>query len=212
METDDRVAILESRSLTYSFLSQMFLEEMTYALLKELSENPPVLEGEFGAFVAELPSSDLERVRIDAAAEYSALFLNMSVNPVFPYESVYSNNQGLMMQEAHSDVMAVYQSMNMSPAEDVKLPVDHIGIELEFMSWMCQKEIDAILSGDDDVAKVARDVQSKFLNDHLMRWVPKLCKDISKRARLNAYRGLAEMMQTFLDFEVLEFNLGNPDD
>lgn len=90
MDTRERNAEAEARELTYSFLSHLFLEEVSEDFLARLAEEPPSLEGELGRYAAGLAGVDLAAARTEAAAEFAALLLNMSADPVFPYESVYT--------------------------------------------------------------------------------------------------------------------------
>lgn len=207
MEAHVDRASCEAREATYSFLSHMFLEDVTEEFLARLVERPPQLEGELGRFVAELPSADLASVRTEAAAEFAALLLNMSADPVFPYESVYTSAERLLMQKARDEVLADYRSSGFERAGDLNVPEDHVAIELEFMARLCRKELDAASVGDDAAADAAHEAQRAFARDHLLTWVPQLCDDLERRAKLGLYRGLAETTRQFLEFEREELAL-----
>ncbi len=207
MEAHVDRASCEAREVTYSFLSHMFLEEVTEEFLARLAERPPQLEGELGRFVAELPSADLASVRTEAAAEFAALLLNMSADPVFPYESVYTSAERLLMQKARDEVLADYRSSGFERAGDLNVPEDHVAIEFEFMARLCRKELDAASAGDDAAADTAHEAQRAFARDHLLTWVPQLCDDLERRAKLGLYRGLAETTRQFLEFEREELAL-----
>ena len=207
MEAHVDRASCEAREATYSFLSHMFLEEVTEEFLARLAERPPRLEGELGRFVAELPSADLASVRTEAAAEFAALLLNMSADPVFPYESVYTSAERLLMQKARDEVLADYRSSGFERAGDLNVPEDHVAIEFEFMARLCRKELDAASAGDDAAADAAHEAQRAFARDHLLTWVPQLCDDLERRAKLGLYLGLAETTRQFLEFEREELAL-----
>lgn len=207
MEMHDDCGGIEAREATYSFLSHMFLEEVTEEFLARLAERPPQLEGELGRFVAELPFADLASVRTEAAAEFAALLLNMSADPVHPYESVYTSAEHLLMQRSRDEVLAAYREAGFERSGNLAVPEDHVGIELEFMARLCRKELDAQAAGDEKGAAGAREAQRAFLRDHMLAWVPQLCIDLEKRAKLGLYRGLAETTRRFLTFEREEFDL-----
>ncbi len=69
------------------------LEEVTVEFLGQLAAQPPSLEGELSKFAAELSPDGLVAARRDVVADFSALFLGMSANPVSPYESVYTSSK-----------------------------------------------------------------------------------------------------------------------
>ncbi len=200
MEACDNHATVESRKLTYVLVSSLFLEEVSEDFLERLAAGPPAA-GELGRFVATLSYADLATVRTDAASEFAALLLNMSADPVFPYESVYTSGERLMMQQARNEVLAAYRRQGFERADSVNVPEDHAGIELEFMARLCQKELDALDAGDTEAVETVRAAQKSFLTDHLLRWMFQLCDDLERRAKSSLYRGLAETTRQFLEFE-----------
>lgn len=197
----------EQRGLTYTFLSNMFLEEVTEEFLRHMKEQCPFLEGEWERYAAGLPSEDLGVARTEAAADFAALLLNMSADPVFPYESVYTSEERLLMRRARDEVLALYRGEGFMCTEALNVPEDHVGIEMEFMARLCDREARAHAAGDSQAAKAVRGVQRAFLRDHLMKWVPRLCDDLAARAGTGLYRGLAETTRQFLAFECEELDL-----
>ncbi|WP_080798717.1 TorD/DmsD family molecular chaperone [Arabiibacter massiliensis] len=193
--------LLEERELACAFLSMAYLQEVNAEFLERLRDEPPALEGEMGAFAASLAEADLEEVRKDLAAEYARIFLGMSASPVAPYESVYTSELHLLMQEARDDVRRVFRAEGFAVASDVRLPEDHVAFELEFMGRMCRKELDALASGDAEGALRCREVQRGFFAGHLANWLPAFCDDVRKRARTPFYRGVVELTESYLDAE-----------
>lgn len=198
---------IESRSVTYSFFSTMFLEEITEDLLRRLEKNPPFTDGELGDFFASLPSADLAEVRTKCASEFASLLLNMSSDPVFPYESVYLSGEHLLMQRQRDEVLASYRAAGFNPTKAVKIPEDHVAIELEFMARLCERELEAFDANNTEELERTRSFQEFFLKDHLLKWVPQMCDDIATRAKSGLYKGLAEAMQQMLTFEAESFEL-----
>lgn len=201
--TDGDRAGIEARRLTYGLLSRLFLEEVPADLLAQMRDDPPFAEGEgeLGRYMAGLAGADLEQARTDAVAEFASLLLNMSADPVFPYESVYTSPERLMMQQARDEVLAAYRAAGLAQTGAVKVPEDHAAIELEFMAKLCERERAALDGGDDAAREEAREAQRAFLHDHLLAWMPQLCDDLEKRAHTGLYRGLAETTRQFLAFE-----------
>lgn len=197
----------EERGLTYTFLSNMFLEEVTEEFLRHMKEQSSLLEGEWERYAAELSSEDLGAARTEAAAEFAALLLNMSADPVFPYESVYMSDERLLMRHARDEVLALYRGEGFVRADSLNVPEDHVGIEMEFMARLCDREVKAHAVGDSQTAQAVRGVERVFLHDHLMKWVPRLCDDLAARAGTGLYRGLAETTRLFLAFECEELEL-----
>jgi len=202
--------ILQSRASTYSFLSAVYREELTSAMLSELVQQMAgEAEGESESegyrilrqYAASVDPQDLGRETTDLAAEYAALFLNMSENPVFPFESVYTSPERLLMQEAWDQVVGEYRQEGLDRVGEFREPEDHVAIELEFMGYLCQKAADAVKAGDTATAKKYLAKQQEFLQKHLLVWVPQLCKDIQHVTRTGFYKGIALITDEYLSME-----------
>jgi TorA maturation chaperone TorD len=202
--------ILQSRASTYGFLSHVYRKEVTASfltgLVQQLTGEP---EGETESqgyralrrFVRETEGTDLEKVRTQLAAAYAALFLNMGPNPVFPFESVYTSAEGLLMQKARDEVLAEYRKEGLDRIGEFKEPEDHIAIELEFMSYLCQKTAEAIQAGDRDAVVGYLQKQKEFLEKHLLVWIPRFCKDVVKATKSDFYKGIAQITDEHLSLE-----------
>lgn len=56
---------------------------------------------------------------------------------------------------------------------------DHISTELEYMSFLCGIEIEAVERGDSRLLQQVLVRQRKFLTEHLARWLPSLTQRVS---------------------------------
>lgn len=193
-------SLVRDRMLVYQLLSTLLISEPTCALLDSLRSSSPG-EGKLGEYLAGLPAEDLEQARIDAAADFAALFLGMSAHPVPPYESVYTSPEHLLMQEARDQVLACYRSEGFAQADGVSLPEDHLATEFEFMAKLCEKELGALQSADVVEMQAARASQAAFLKDHLLVWVPDFCDDVRSHAQTGLYAGLADLITEVLQAE-----------
>jgi TorA maturation chaperone TorD len=88
----------------------------------------------------------------------------------------------------------------------------HIGVELSYMNFLCERQAAAI--GDeegqalpDEKKRAAadsgryRELQIKFLDEHLNAWFPQLSRSIQANAKSNFYRGLARITEAFLAYD-----------
>jgi TorA-specific chaperone len=197
---------LEERFLAYTFLASAYRSEITTEFLQALKANPPQMQGELGEFFATLADADLEATRVDLAAEYAALFLSMSAHPVAPYESVYTSDKHLLMQDAYQLVMAEYARAGFKKGEQFGLADDHIALEFEFMAALIQRTLRALEAGDSAAAHDLLEQQQHFFEIHLQNWVPRFCNDCEKWARTKFYRGLASLTRDCLTQEKAFFS------
>ena len=57
---------------------------------------------------------------------------------------------------------------------------DHVSVELEFMSFLCGLEGEALRRESEDLRQRVLVRQHRFLNDHLCRWLPGLTERVQK--------------------------------
>jgi putative dimethyl sulfoxide reductase chaperone len=205
----DLKEILTSRSASYAFLSRAYRQEMTVEMLKTLGattsahEDSEASEGNrvFSKFLRGLDGADLKQVGSDLAAEFAALFLNASRQPVYPFESVYTSKEGLLMQRARDEVLNEYRRAGLERIQAFKEPEDHIALELEFMSYLCNKTLDSLQAQDRTAAHESLEWQKRFFDEHLVVWIPRFCKDLVQFAQSDFYKGLALLTAELLEME-----------
>lgn len=200
---DEALSVMKARKGLYDFYASVFFEEPTADLLRGLCEQSGELEGAIASYATSLDGADFDAVRSNLAAEYARLFLNMGPHPVPPYESVYTSDLHLLMQEARDEVLAAYRDEHVTVVTDVHIPEDHVALEFDFMSKMCQKTIDALEAGDEEEADRCLDVQAAFVGAHLTRWVPALCDDVLAHANEPFYRAVAADAKLFVAEELV---------
>ncbi len=202
--------ILKDRQTSYAFFARLFRQEVTRPLLSELLNNQAWINSPDSAgpgqltlrnFFLSIQGKELDQIVTALAAEYASLFLSVGRKPVFPYESVYTSPEHLMMQQARDEVRQEYLREGLNRVESFKEPEDHIALELEFMGYLCQKASDAIAQEDWAVGRAYLTHQQRFLDQHLLNWVPQFCEDTLNAAASDFYKGIAQWMRDFLMVE-----------
>jgi TorA maturation chaperone TorD len=123
----------------FEILSEVFLDPEAdvklrlSALAGGLSDDGGVLES------LRSPIQEIVRLGDDKrrlAVEYVRLFMHGTTNPtVHPYESVQSRGR-LMDHECLQDLRNLFDRADVRPREDVAMPPDHLGLELEFLAFV----------------------------------------------------------------------------
>lgn len=205
---------LRERALTYSFLARVFSDEdLPMEFFTALAAEPPQTGTDLDAWASSLANTDaaaLEQVRTDVVADHAATLLGMSAAPVSPYESVYTSDGELMMQEARDRAVEAYRASGFGVTEACRVPEDHISTELAFMAGLGDRAanaIDSVLSGanaDEEgndllrEAEQAMNAQISFLETSLLPWVGVFCDKLETRAQTPLYRGAAQMLREFM--------------
>jgi TorA maturation chaperone TorD len=206
---DTSLELATNRRSTYVFLSCIYREEVTPELLRELIKGNALggQEGVMGTevlgkYLSKLRGSDLQEAAEKLAVEYAGLFLNAGERPVFPYESVYTSPDGLLMQEARDDVVRDYARKGLQRFKTHGEPEDHIAVELEFMSLLCEEAVHALQAGDAPGYVASLRTQQEFLEKHLLVWCPKFCVDLAGASYSDFYSGVAVLTRSFLRSEL----------
>ena len=204
---DDFIKLNEQRAATYGLLSRLFRVEIDEPLLEELrgmrfpasTGNKDVDEG-YRLFAKYL-SNTWDNSVTDLAVDYVRVFIGHGVDAfsaAYPFESVYTSEKRLLMQEARDEVLAIYRSAGLDKQDSWKEGEDHIALELEFEQILIGRTVEALKKGDEDEAAALLATQKNFLDDHLAAWIPMMTADMKRFASTDLYRGLAHLTDGFL--------------
>lgn len=144
-----------ARGRAYGLLSQIYLTGITAQNLTQVQAVP-----ELSVELAVPFDAD------EAAADHHHLF---GFN-VHPYQSFFLDPAGLLGGPVTESVTRTYDNLGFHP-ETSSESADHIGFELDLLSFLCAAEAEALDNYRPEVAGQLRDQQSKFMRAHLLRWI-----------------------------------------
>lgn len=211
MDGRDSVAtLISNRASMYLLLARLFRIEADQPLLDQMArmdfsvevDQPEIAEGYrmLRDFLARLSPSTLT----DLAVDYAGVFLaagKLEGGAAFPYESVYTSPDHLIMQEARDQVLKLYREEGLDRSDAFQVPEDHLALEFEFMAYLCQKTHAARAANENQVAAECLAKQKNFLEQHLLNWVPAFCADVQRIARTDFYKAVAQVTRGYLEME-----------
>ena len=220
---NDLAELCAQRDSTYALLARLYRVEVDQPLLDGLHATRfPAVTGSTKAnagyrALAEYLSNIDERSTTELAVDFARVFIGYGVDSyaaAFPFESVYTSEKRLKMQEARDEVLAIYRSQALDKSKTWKESEDHVAMECEFMAAMAKRTADACREGDEDKVASLLLTQHNFLADHLYAWTGMMTSDMRKFARTDFYKGLADYTDGFLesDFDLLKNVLGIEDE
>ena len=201
--------LMKARQSVYDLLRCFFLQEPTEALVQALQEENvlknlagyhPELEEGVNLLGGVISSPRVAQMVPDLLSEFTRLFVGPSPIPL--YESVYRSQSGLMMQEETLAVRKKYMEAGLVVHPDRSFPDDHIGAELEFVFYLCQKAGEA--QKMEELFPWLK-LQQVFFQDHLNQWVPSLCDRLYEEAGSPYFKGVAKMTKGFIAWDFEEF-------
>ncbi len=201
--------LISGRGSTYGLLARLYRVEVDQALVdqvRNLDLSADVEGSEIGGGYRMLKHSidGLDDTLLDLAVDYARIFIGAGLErgeAAYPYESVYTSPDRLVMQEARDQVVALYAELDLARSREVTEPEDHIAPEFEYMAFLCQKATEAMRAGDRVAAAALLAKQKAFYETHLARWVPAFCQDVERLARTDFYRAVARITASYLDME-----------
>jgi TorA maturation chaperone TorD len=210
-----------TRGAFYSFLSRSFKAEVNEPFLEDIVETEPIIKSltdsqgdgelqeghrlllEFADQVKRLKKEDKGREALltDLAVEYASLFLGVGTNPVHLVESVYLGKDHLLFEQPYHDVLAAYRSLGFEKEKNFPEPEDHVSVEFDFMAKLCGWTSQTLDKKDVNNAIAYLNLQKEFLTEHILKWVPELCKKLGSTATANFYKALAHLTLGFVTID-----------
>lgn len=204
----------------YHFLSKTYELELTSAQIEQMKKkNGPLVDAEslkalenkdltdgfdrLRRAISEMKVGKVDDVQVKLASEYAGIFLGVWDGVPHPSESAYLSASHLVFQEQRDQVMEVYRQAGLVKEKEFVEPEDHIAAELGFMAYLAGMTADSLKAKNLSDARKHVSTQSRFLKDHLSRWVPKFCDDIMSAARIDYYRGIALVTRGFIAADAL---------
>ena len=206
----DLADLCEVRATSYGLMARLYRSEVDEEMLAELtSMRYPVKSGnalmDSGYYkMAKYLSNEWVDPLTRLAVDYSKSFLGSGIDAysaAYPFESVYTSEKRLLMQDARDEVKAIYRANGLDKSESWTVGEDHIAVELEFMRILNGRAASALRAGNMDKALTVLNTQKNFLHDHIAIWAPVFTADVRKFASTLFYEGLADLTEGFLQEE-----------
>lgn len=141
--------------------------------------------------------------RTELACEYARIFLASGRNTesrdvATPYESVFTSEDHLVMQESRDEVYRYFLQDGFTVNPSLHEPDDHLAFELEYLSHLSKRAVELVdKDAEVDLAKNVRR-QISFVDDHLLSWIPRLREAAKSFAQFTFYIGMLLVIEGFL--------------
>jgi len=190
-----------TRGDCFKLLAACFYEPEKPLLLEEKvgEKLGQLLDGQTldGARAARAMQSALqEQSQEKLSIDYAALFVGPFELLAAPYGSIYIEKKRLVMGDSTVNAARYYQEADLEV--DIKEPPDHIVIELEFMYYLCSKEVSAASNDLVEEAERFRELQVRFFHNAMEPWLEQFCETIMKATDNMFYVHLSECLRCFI--------------
>jgi len=170
---------------TFTYACAQLAEERDYRSLRRYCGGLPA-------------SRDINLEKLEDA--YQEVFGHTVSKHCPPYETEYGNVHLFQQSDVLADLGGFYNAFGVAPREG-KERLDHISIQLEFLYLVTFKEAHALEEGKVEEAKICREAQAVFLEDHLGRWTPVFAKRLERKNPVGIYGDAARLLDIFIEAE-----------
>lgn len=216
-ETAAIIELMESRANVYRMLSRCYSSEIDAPFAREISEEFRFQSSDDGLMraldamrrgLAGLDDAALEMLAVD----FDRVFFGMgplTARHAFPYESVYTSDRGILMQEAYAQVVHAYRDQRLAKDPSFAEPEDHLAVELAFMATLADRAAAFLREGCSEAAEETLSQSLAFAEHHLLNWIDRFCIDLGAAAP-GFYGALADFTLGFVraDAQMLGEMLG----
>lgn len=138
--------------------------------------------------------------RDELAVDYAAIYLNHDYS-ASPFESVWLDEDKLVMQAPMFQVREIYKKHGLGVADWRIRSEDHLVVELQFLAWLML-----------DTRETNLGEAAAFMDEHLMRWLPAFAGRVTRRCATPFYAGAAWLTSSYCDEfrDMLAGILGEP--
>jgi TorA maturation chaperone TorD len=156
----------------------------------------PLLGEGWGEIARFLNGVDRTRLAEMVADEYTRLFIGPPEPEVNLYESHYLT--GRLLDRPLAVIRAFLKEIGLEKEAGYAEPEDFLAFELEIMRRLIARQASA---SDPDAETRGITLQAAFLKQHLLVWAPSAAKDLSEAKSARFYRGVARLLEGFLELE-----------
>lgn len=199
------------RENTYRFLASLYLKppsDSIIAMIKDGSILSAIATNEesnaVSSFYPELTefvknAAEIHGLKEELEAEHTALFALPS--GVLPHEAGYLDREKKLGGRVTISVRQFYEMAGMEILDScIEMP-DHIGMEFEFMGFLCKLEKEFLDKAAISSPQKCIEFQKTFLSEHLSKWAYQCCENVIIKSTYGFYRAIAHLTMEFMKSE-----------
>ena len=204
-----RARLYKLASLAFDRPTAQFEEALTSGeFAAQITESAAALEDDAlleraEAVAAEAPT-DEDGVD-ELYSDWASLFGFEKGGEIQLYEIEYAPGTLVTSTDTLADISGFYGAFDLELEAGNRERVDHLVLELEFLSHLALQTASLELDGDETGVEILANAQADFLEDHLGRWAPRLRDTIEEEADVEFYRALANLVVALVEADADRF-------
>ncbi|MDR3136333.1 MAG: molecular chaperone TorD family protein [Coriobacteriales bacterium] len=207
------IDVLRSRSEFYLMLARFYAKPLTQSDIDRLREvdysktgaGEPLIEAGFND-IARFLRRQHTGIRQQLATDFTMTFDGVATwedKVAVPYASVFLSEEGLLAREPRNEVFLLFKKEALRLKEGVNLPEDHLSFELEFLSIMSLRSVDALKADDREQALRNLKISANFIREHLLTWFEMLNDRAMQLLETRFYQGVLKITKGYLNMDLV---------
>jgi TorA maturation chaperone TorD len=171
--------------------------------MENIRRNIRVGLDEMSGFIQAVDRKTDKEIEQELAVDWTRLFRGVSpeYGPPPPFEGLYVKG-GTNSHEVLETVLKCYRENGFSPDPVFQNRPDYIGMELDFLGLLSEREAEALEAGDMSNASGYLKTVRSFLLEHLGTWCGDFCDRAIVHAKTGFYRGALQVTKGIVSGEV----------
>jgi len=129
---------------------------------------------------------------------YAGAFSHVHSADCSAFENDYAEGDVWRRSHQMADIAGFYRAFGVThPSERP----DHVAVELEFLHLVSCKVAWALACGDTEHAEISAKAEERFLEDHVLRWMPGFAARLSRVPEAGPYQAVAGLLTAVLEAE-----------
>ncbi len=124
--------------------------------------------------------------------DYSRLFAGSGLRLAPAYASIYLKSDA----SGTENVSKFYSTYGWTPRRQNEIPDDHLGLELLFLTKLVDKYL--ILDDNPCCCEMKKEI-FRFIDKHILSWVPDWYRDIEEHAHSQCYKGIGLLIYACIE-------------
>lgn len=200
MVTSDQILAFEVRTQVYDLLANLYLsppDDDTLTRLKHpgftsdwpLARDQADVEAGLSRLSRALPQVTAAQLQ----DEFHRLFGTLGPAAAPPWQSVYLDRERVVMGEETLRIRELFARYGLAFVHRNRLPDDHLGLELQFLSVLAGRTAEALARGDCDAVRPLLEGMQECLDNHLLRWLDQFVARAEAASPTGVYAGLSRL-------------------
>jgi TorA maturation chaperone TorD len=137
---------------------------------------------------------------VDLSKDWTRLVRGVDIKGLLPpNESLYRT--GRLQEKPVQEINRLFSKMGIRVPEEWHQPSDYIGVELDFMHLLCEKEKEAWEKNQSDSVHEIAEIEKSFLENHLGLWAPIFSEKMIEQAREDFFRGIGRLTKGIVGYD-----------